>query len=227
MVVWRVSQKFFWKASIRIKWKNAKDKIINRTSKPCENTVQSDFASSLSFIKELSLFIMKELNDFHQDYQTPKSLEDSHKKKILVKTEKIKKLQIKEINDNNNDKDPQLKNCKENKSISSSHPKIVQKNKFDREEIAFNIKKKDALGILMPFEKYFQIKVNVNKMPLLVILKVRDENILKTRAGGEYLVDNYFKKVQDLGNKEYSNRVVQIMLAIAVQGNFLTRGFCL
>ena len=64
-------------------------------------------------------------------------------------------------------------------------------------------------------------------MPLLVILKVRDENILKTRAGGEYLVDNYFKKVQDLGNKEYSNRVVQIMLAIAVQGNFLTRGFCL
>ena len=34
---------------------------------------------------------------------------------------------------------------------------------------------------------------------LSVILKVRDENILKTSLGGEYLTDNYFLKIKDLG----------------------------
>ena len=34
-----------------------------------------------------------------------------------------------------------------------------------------------------------------------VILKVRDENILKTGLGGDYLVNNYFTKVKDIGRK--------------------------
>ena len=34
-----------------------------------------------------------------------------------------------------------------------------------------------------------------------MILKVRDENILKTGLGGEYLVNNYFMRVKDIGKK--------------------------
>lgn len=34
-----------------------------------------------------------------------------------------------------------------------------------------------------------------------VILKVRDENILKTGLGGDYLVSNYFMRVKDIGKK--------------------------
>ena len=35
----------------------------------------------------------------------------------------------------------------------------------------------------------------------LVILQVRDENILKTGEGGDYLVNNYFTRVQDILKK--------------------------
>ena len=34
-----------------------------------------------------------------------------------------------------------------------------------------------------------------------VILKVRDENILKTGLGGDYLMNNYFMRIKDIGKK--------------------------
>ena len=68
-----------------------------------------------------------------------------------------------------------------------------------KEATNLNIKKKDALGINLTISTYVHRFQNV--LLISVILKVRDENILKTGLGGDYLVNNYFMRVKDIGKK--------------------------
>ena len=170
------------------RWSLLKNKVIN-TGVGRENKEIEKLKSSL--LKDITLFLYKEVGSV-----TEKNRDQSNSNNNI----KIGSNKNTTLTNVVKEKDREGRDVKETVD-RTKEVNIKKKKPRDplKEASNFNIKKKDALG-----KSYYLTSMFIDSRTLLlisVILKVRDENILKTGLGGDYLVNNYFMRVKDIGKK--------------------------